>query len=92
MKKTKSEGQRHHFKYRIKERFGLDVNRDDMNNMILQIKNGNSIPLQKQSNRVSIHSVWIKNIWVPVVYDRYRSTLVTALMEEWINDRNNIQI
>lgn len=76
---TKQNTQIRHAKMRALERFGFELNNHDYNYLCNEIKNGNSKILHKQSNRVTIHSIFWKSVEMTVVYDKLRNTIVSFL-------------
>lgn len=77
----KPTAQRRHAISRIGQRYGLKVSRDDYWRACLAIQSGESVFVDKQSNRVSIHDVLIQGVRVRVAYDRQRKRIMTALPE-----------
>ena len=84
MNKTHSE--RIHAKRRAKERFGLELNRHQLRELVKQIQSGKAEHLETQSNRVSIKRVKFEGSFYTVAYDKNRQTIITFLPEE---ERNN---
>ena len=74
-----------HFKRRFIERYGIDPNHAQRQQMIAQIQKGQSSLISAQSLRVSIHAVWFNGQRYPVVYDRQRKSLVTVLPRECLD-------
>lgn len=72
--------ERKHFKRRLFERYGLLVNREEVNEMVRMIQNNNSECIEQQSLRKSLHKVVFRDREILVVYDKMRKTLVTALV------------
>jgi hypothetical protein len=77
MKKSKAQAQAAHFKRRLRERYGIYINRFEYRELC---KRANRLPsIEKQTNRVSLRMLKIHGIDVIVCYDRIHHTLVTAL-------------
>lgn len=74
--------QANHFKNRIKERFGIAINRKDRKQIINLIRQGKSKPIERRSNRVCVHEIEWNGKKMNVVYDNLRGQLVTALYPE----------
>ena len=78
-KKTKTSAERQHAKRRAVERFNLKLNRKTLAVINSLIRNNQTIPIRKQSNRVSIHLVEYEGRKMKAVYDRNRKTVITFL-------------
>lgn len=76
---SKTHAERIHFRNRFKERFNVDINREDINQMVGQITNGWATLVKQRSNRSSVWKVHHLGIKYEVVYDCMRDTLVTVL-------------
>lgn len=71
---------RNHATRRAKERHGLDLSRDDFDDMVREIQTGRAAILEKQSNTRSVFLVSApKHSKLAVVYDRKRKVIVTVL-------------
>ena len=79
---NKLQSERIHAKHRAKERFGLDLNRHDLRELVKQIQNGKAEHIETQSNRVSIKRVKFEDKFYTVAYDKNRQTIITFLPEE----------
>lgn len=77
---TKAANEAHHFKIRLHERYGIDINRFAYRELCLLAKTGKM--LKKQSNRTSIKEIEYTGIKIIVVYDKKRVRLVTCLTAE----------
>ena len=82
--KNKASAQTKHAINRIEERYGLHLSETDMRHFSNQIQSGNATFLEKQSNRVSVFSVNTMAGEVPMVYDKQRGTIVTALPGSYV--------
>lgn len=80
--RKKSKAQMRHALRRALQRFGVFFSKEDLQQMIAQIKNKKSRCLFVTSNRASVHEVFFKDKWYPVVYDCIRKTIVTFLPEQ----------
>jgi len=79
--------QREHFKRRLRERYGISINRHEYRDVVEWIQQADySDCLEKQSNRVTVWLVPIQGTNVPVVYDKHRHTAVSALPPEYVTD------
>jgi len=76
---SKKQAQYKHFKKRLRERYGIDIDENRYNELVGSIKKGKAIFVERQSCRISVHKVEIQKLLVPVVYDGKRHSLVTAL-------------
>lgn len=77
---SKVKAQRRHAQKRAAERFGLFLNRDQLNALVKQIQTGYALLVEKQSNRVSVWRVSLPDGGsANVVYDKQRHTIVTFL-------------
>ena len=79
---SKKKCQIRHAKHRALERFGLELNDNDYRLLCRKIQLGNSIILEKQSNRVSIHKIEWKEQELTVAYDRLRKTIVSFFPDD----------
>lgn len=89
-KLSKAESQRAHFKKRLTERYGYEINRQGQQQIVQRIQDGCAQLIKHQTNRVSVYHVCLEDgPMAYVVYDHQRKTLVTALpYENPIFDRN----
>lgn len=78
---NKSFSQRKHAKKRLLQRFGILANREKYKQLCTMIMSGHSIPIVKQSNRISIHEVEFEGKKLKCVYDRNRHNIVSVLTE-----------
>lgn len=78
-KVRKALAQRLHAKKRASQRFGLALTTADLRQIAESIRRGNSTPIERQSNRVTLHRVEFKGEQYRVVYDRKRKEIVTFL-------------
>lgn len=76
---SKAKAQRRHAQRRARGRYGVHLNRADLDAMVRQIQAGKATFLRRQSGRVSLFAVDMQGLRVPVVYDRKRKTIVTVL-------------
>lgn len=85
---NKTESQRIHAKKRLAQRFGMKVNREMYAQINQIILSGNSKPLSRQSNRVTIHQVTIAGHLMKVAYDKLRHQIITVMyMDRRLRDR-----
>ncbi len=78
----KKEAQKLHVRRRFKERFNLDFNKTVNRHFLSEILSGRAEFLLRKSNRVSYHAVEYNNEVYNVVFDRFRSQVVTVLLPE----------
>lgn len=83
---SKAKGQRIHAKRRALERYDLDLNRHQMDELVRMIQRGQGRLLEKQSLRVSTFELNAFDKILYVVYDKHRKTIVTFLPEQYIKD------
>lgn len=76
---SKQANQRIHFYRRLYERWGIKPTRKVHDSIRENIRSGHSITIEVQSNRLVVHLVQWADQNIPVVYDRKRKVLVTAL-------------
>jgi hypothetical protein len=81
---TKKSCQKHHFKTRLLERYGLSANKSEYTDLCFMIRNNHPdvVHLLRQSHRVAIKWLPFKGKMVVVAYDNLRNTLITALPPE----------
>lgn len=77
---SKAKCQTIHARRRAIERYGVEL---DVKAAVMQIKTGIARFLEKQSLRVSVFEIVQNGVIFPVVYDRYRQTIVTCLPQEY---------
>ena len=82
MQKKKS--QEKHAKIRAFERYGLTLNKSEMQQLASQVKKNKAKAIKQITNRVSLAIVTWKDIDYPVIYDRMRKTIVTFLPERYL--------
>ena len=81
---NKSAALRLHSGRRFAERFGGHLGRATRTEIVAAIRQGRSVPVRRQSHRVSVHDVTLEDgLVVRVVYDRKRHAIVTCLRPEW---------
>lgn len=81
-KKTfnKTQASKYHFKNSFQERFGMEINRHDIRELVLDIgKYNNVISSEPLSNRVTAHTMVFKGVTCVILYDKIRHVPVTAL-------------
>lgn len=76
---SKRGAQKRHAKRRARERYGLLINKIDVENMINDIQNNKGEFVYKSSNRATIWKLMCKGKEVLVVYDKLRGQIVTFL-------------
>lgn len=68
-----------HFITRAKERYNLELTKEDVLRISYKIQIGKSVPIVKKSNRISLQEVKYKDVWIRVAYDSRSHLVVTAL-------------
>lgn len=99
--KTKADAQKNHARRRFNERYGIKLTQNVWDQILFQISSGSAVLIEKQSLRVKVYDVTInlsKNdvlgtvqpgkVRVRIVYDKLRSTIVTALPPDCIDIDN----
>lgn len=76
---SKRGAQKQHAKRRARERYGLLINKIDIENMINDIQSNKGEFVFRSSNRATIWKLVCKGKEVLVVYDKLRSQIVTFL-------------
>ena len=77
---TKTEACRVHIKKRFKERFGIDINRHDIRDLVSDIQNGdNVLSSRRLTRRVTVFNMIFKRCRCTVLYDKDRKVPVTVL-------------
>lgn len=79
MSKTKEVSQVNHARIRANQRYGINLSEHDYNAMCSIIDKGDSIIVNKQSNRITIHQLNWNDQKIHVAYDKIRQTIVTFL-------------
>lgn len=84
---SKRAAEKVHFKNAVKSRFGLELNRQDINEIIRRIKTGEETVIQRPSLRLSWYLLTLSKdgsepVLAIVLYDRHRRMLVTAVTEK----------
>jgi len=76
---NKTEACKIHIKKRFKERFGIDINRHDMRELVSNIQSGDNVIKEKKlTNRITAIDMNFKNNHCVVLYDRVRHVPVTV--------------
>ena len=75
----KSKAQRAHAIRRARERYGIDLNRDQYTALCASLRKGAGIFLGRQSNRLTVWRLVVAERACNVVYDKQRGTIVTFL-------------
>jgi hypothetical protein len=80
--RSKKTSQKTHMKRRTLERFGMALNRRDLDEMTSMIQAGRSEFIDRRSNRTARHRVEFNGVSMDVIYDNARKTVVTALFAD----------
>lgn len=70
---------RQHAKKRALQRFGLELNRHDLRELVNMILTGKTLSVSKKSNRISIATLNYRDIIFDVVFDKKRKLITTFL-------------
>lgn len=81
-KLSKAKSQRIHAKRRLYQRFDIEANRAYLETIVRLIQTGKSVPVEKQSNRITKHEIILEGKKIHAVYDKLRKTVVTVLFPE----------
>ena len=81
-KHTKKGCQEHHARTRARERYGIHLDENRMQETIRRIQAGEAVLIERQSLRLAVYDVEVQEQLCRVVYDRERKTLVTFLYRE----------
>ena len=73
-----------HFLKRLWERYEIRLHESELDLIVKQIQNNTSVPIIKQSSRIVIHDVLIREQKVRVAYDKVRKVPITALKLDWV--------
>ena len=71
-----------HAYHRLKQRYGLTMSRALHAEIVECIQKGNAEVLEKQSNRVSLFMVEVRNTEIKIVYDKIRKQVITVLPQD----------
>ena len=77
--RKKKISQQAHMKRRTLQRFGIELNRHDLADIVATIRAGKSEFIDRRSNRTARHRIKFKDASMDVIYDNIRKTVVTAL-------------
>jgi len=81
-KRSKKKNQIQHAKHRAMQRYGISLTASGSEEMVRKIQSQKDcVFLERQSNRVSMIAVLHEEVWIPVVYDKQRKSIVTVLPE-----------
>jgi len=76
---TKRESEGWHARERARQRYGVPMTQADLDGLVWRIQCQESTPVERQSNRVFIHRLWVDGRVFVVAYDRHRKQIVTFL-------------
>ena len=80
--RSKKDCQKAHMKRRVRQRFGIDLNRHDLAEIVSRIQSGQSEFIDRRSLRTARHRLEVKGTTIDVIYDKSRQTVVSALYPE----------
>lgn len=75
-KRNKARDIKRHAAKRARQRLGMG--RRDLSKMRKMIQRGQSIPVEKQSNRITVHKLFYDETDIIAVYDKNRNLIVTV--------------
>lgn len=78
---TKKQAEYRHFKRRLRERYGIEINRGRYRDLCRIVEERKAVFLRHQTSRVKIYRLSVDGRVVPVVWDAIRLRLVSALPE-----------
>jgi hypothetical protein len=76
---VKKQSERIHFKHRINERYGMEINRFDCRKILDKIQNGEYKFIARLSQNRKEYVVDHSGIKIRLIYDKARHELITAL-------------
>lgn len=76
---NKQKAQRIHAKRRAYERYGLQLNKASYQDIVKLIQIGQTVCVERQSSRISVHELVYQGAKMRVVYDKTRKTIATFL-------------
>jgi hypothetical protein len=76
---TRTDARKIHFKNRMLQRYGIEVNRSLFNQFVRQIQNGETLYYYKQTNTKTVHYISYEGEILPIIYDKLNKNLVTVL-------------
>jgi len=79
MTKSKKRNNYIHFKRRIKQRYGVTIDRQEYRALIRKIQNNKSVCLGRQSSNRTVHQVPFRGVQIIVIYDSRASNIVTTI-------------
>lgn len=88
--KPKKETVEQRFLSRLFELHAITLFKNQLPRYVRQIKEGDALLLYDQSERLKIYELQMGKQLVPVVYDRFRSALVTALPPSWAKEQHPV--
>ena len=81
-KKNKKECQQLHFIKRVRQRYDIECDMGLIRGIVAKIQRGESVFVERQSCRITVHDLYICGRGIRVVYDGLRKVPVTALWKE----------
>jgi hypothetical protein len=85
-KRKKEKTMATHVKKRFYDRWSIILTDELHKSFVKMINTGNSMCVDKQSKRISIHEITYKDAVLTVVYDKCRKMLVTVLPRDAVYD------
>jgi len=81
-----------HFSKRVKERYGIEINRAHKRNINTSIQGTNKVYdvifWKKITNRITLWLVKIDKMWIPIYYDKSRNTATTCIEKSFDQIQN----
>lgn len=81
---SKTKCQRLHAKKRASERYDLELNRKQLDQIVELIQTNQAFFIKRRSNRITLFQVYFEDQWLKVVYDSVRKNIVTFLPQKKI--------
>lgn len=84
---SKEKNQRYHAKVRMLQHYGKQITNYDLQRMAEIYRHSpDTVILTKQSHRVRKALIWYQGEAYPIIYDKVRKQIVTALKVEYLTD------
>jgi len=80
---TRVQKQRIHATRRAKQRYGLELDKSDIDKIINLIQNRGAVETKKLTNARTLHVIQYKEQELKVIYDKKRHNVCTFMPIEW---------
>lgn len=81
----KAKNQFKHTQKRFEQRYGKYITKDQYVSMCAQIRAGNARFIKSISKRKNLYWITLHKNDYPVMYDRFRGTIITVYLCDWID-------